>query len=243
MMDKLTIDHHLFNFAFENRLQRSYGAMMNRLLEQQAQLADQLVNEQLLQALVKDFVRIERELAEAHRQVVALSRTDALTNLANRRWFDESLHSEWSRAVRASGTLGLLLLDIDCFKLYNDNYGHPAGDDCLRQVARTIQGVLLRPPDLVARYGGEEIVCLLPGTGLAGIKKVGEEILAAIRTLALPHAFSKVPDAIVTVSIGGSACLPRNDLEAAALLKQADEMLYHSKENGRNRLTVAQEML
>ncbi|MBF0185439.1 MAG: GGDEF domain-containing protein [Magnetococcales bacterium] len=235
------IEHNLLFFSMESGLHRSYGAMMTRLLEQQAQLADQQINEQLLQALVQEFVRVERQLAEAHRQVVALSRTDGLTGIANRRWFDESLHSEWSRAVRGSGTLGMLLMDIDCFKLYNDNYGHPAGDACLRQVAQAVQKVLHRPPDLVARYGGEELVCLLPGTNLAGIKRVGEQILQAIRALAIPHHFSKVPDGIVTVSIGGSACQPTAELEAASLLQQADQMLYHAKENGRNQLTVAQE--
>jgi diguanylate cyclase (GGDEF)-like protein len=228
----------IVDFSFETQLQRSYGDMVSRAIEQQAELADRHLNEQLLKALIKEFVESERQLAEAHRQLLAISRTDALTGIANRRRFDEVLASEWTRAARSGSMVGLLLMDIDCFKLYNDNYGHPSGDDCLRQVAQAVKGVMHRPMDLVARYGGEELVCVLPGTSLDGIGKVGQEVLEAVRNLRLPHAFSKVPDGIVTVSIGGASLSPESGSDSAELVKQADAILYHSKENGRNRLTL-----
>ncbi|MBF0293735.1 MAG: GGDEF domain-containing protein [Magnetococcales bacterium] len=226
------------DFSFDTQFQRSYGELVSRVIEQQAELADHQLNEQLLKALIREFVESERQLAEAHRQLLTISRTDALTGIANRRWFDEVLTAEWSRAVRSGGVIGLLLMDIDSFKLFNDNYGHPAGDDCLRKVAQTVSGVMHRSPDLAARYGGEELVCVLPETNLAGVDKVGHEILEAVRALRLPHAFSKVPDGIVTVSIGGASLSPTPGSDPGALLKQADAMLYQSKENGRNRLTL-----
>lgn len=228
----------IMDFSFEAQFQRSYGDLVSRMIEQQAEAADHHLNEQLLKALIKEFVESERQLAEAHRQLLAISRTDALTGIANRRWFDEVLASEWSRAARSGGVVGLLLMDIDSFKLFNDNYGHPAGDDCLRKVAQAVKGVVHRPPDLAARYGGEELVCVLPDTNLDGVGKVGQEVLEAIRALRIPHAFSKVSDGIVTVSIGGASMSPTQGSDPGDLVKQADAILYHSKENGRNRLTL-----
>ncbi|MBF0436125.1 MAG: GGDEF domain-containing protein [Magnetococcales bacterium] len=228
----------IVDFSFESQFHRSYGNLVARVIEQQAELADHRLNEQLLKALIQEFVESERQLAEAHRLLLSISRTDALTGIANRRWFDEVLASEWNRALRSGGKVGLLLMDIDSFKLFNDNYGHPAGDDCLRQVARAVQGVVHRSPDLAARYGGEELVCVLPDTDLDGVGKVGQEVLEAIRALQIPHVFSKVPDGIVTVSIGGASLHPAPGSDPEELVKCADTMLYHSKGNGRNRLTL-----
>ncbi|ARJ66840.1 hypothetical protein WV31_14745 [Magnetospirillum sp. ME-1] len=216
-----------------------HGELVTRLLEQQAQLADQDLNQHLLGELVAQFVESERKLAEAHAAVLAMSRTDALTGIANRRWFDECLAQELARAQRSQTPIGLLLMDIDCFKLYNDNYGHAAGDDCLIQVARAIHEVVKRPPDLAARYGGEELVCILPDTSLDGVEAVGNAVLDSVRGLAIPHAFSKaIP--IVTLSIGGVSMVPDASLTAKGLIEAADAMLYQSKESGRNRLTLAQ---
>ncbi|MEO5334076.1 MAG: GGDEF domain-containing protein [Magnetococcus sp. YQC-5] len=228
----------IVDFSFETHFQRSYGDLVSRAIEQQAELSDHALNEQLLKALIKEFVESERQLAEAHRQLLTISRTDALTGLANRRWFDEVLATEWTRTTRSGGVVGLLLMDIDSFKLFNDNYGHPAGDDCLRKVAQAISEVMHRGTDLAARYGGEELVCVLPDTNLAGVGKIGQELLEAIRALQIPHAFSKVPDGIVTVSIGGASLSPVPGSDPDELIKQADSMLYCSKENGRNRLTL-----
>jgi diguanylate cyclase (GGDEF)-like protein len=215
-----------------------HGELVTMVLEQQAQMADQQINQHLLGELVAQFVESERKLAEAHAAVLAMSRTDALTGIANRRWFDECLAQELARAQRSQTPIGMLLMDIDCFKLFNDNYGHAAGDECLIKVARAIHDVVKRPPDLAARYGGEELVCILPDTDIEGVGAVGNTIMDAVRSLAIPHAFSKaVP--FVTLSIGGVSVVPEGTLAAKGLIEAADAMLYHSKENGRNRLTLA----
>ncbi|MBF0354992.1 MAG: GGDEF domain-containing protein [Alphaproteobacteria bacterium] len=228
------------DFGLEEQLSATHGRLVSLVLEQQAKIADQTINEQLLQELVQQFVLSERELEKTNQQVVAMSRTDGLTGIANRRWFDECLEIEWARAARAKSSVGLILLDIDCFKLYNDNYGHAAGDGCLKSVAQAISGVVHRPPDLTARYGGEEIVCILPDTCIEGIEQIGNNILEAVRSLAIPHNFSLAAK-IVTVSMGAALMFPSEHLLPKGLIEAADAMLYQSKKNGRNRLTVRKE--
>jgi diguanylate cyclase (GGDEF)-like protein len=226
------------DFRIESAIGHSVGTLVSKVLEQQAQLADQRINQALLTELVEQFVQAERQLAEAHAAVLAMSRTDALTGIANRRWFDESLAHELARATRSRTRIGLLLMDIDCFKLFNDNYGHSAGDDCLRAVAQAVQSIVKRPPDLAARYGGEELVCILPDTDAKGVEAVGNAVLDAVRGLAVPHAFSKATD-IVTLSIGGVSLIPDEATTAKQVIESADGALYTSKEGGRNRLTMA----
>ena len=226
------------DFKIESAIGHSVGALVSKVLEQQAQLADQRINQTLLTEVVEQFVQSERQLAEAHATVLAMSRTDGLTGIANRRWFDESLAQELARAIRSQTSIGLLLMDIDCFKLFNDNYGHSAGDDCLRAVAQAVQSIVKRPPDLAARYGGEELVCILPDTDAKGVEAVGNALLDAIRGLAIPHAFSKAID-IVTVSIGGVSIIPDEATTPKQVIEAADSMLYVAKEGGRNRLTMA----
>ncbi|CAA6605891.1 FOG: GGDEF domain [Rhodospirillaceae bacterium LM-1] len=225
------------DFKIESAIGHSVGALVSKVLEQQAQLADQRINQALLTELVEQFVQAERQLAEAHATVLAMSRTDGLTGIANRRWFDESLAHEMARAVRSQTRIGLLLLDIDCFKLFNDNYGHAAGDDGLRAVAQAVQSIVRRPPDLAARYGGEELVCILPDTDSEGVEAVGNAILGAVRGLAIPHAFSKAAN-IVTLSIGGVSLVPDEATTPKQVIEAADSVLYVSKESGRNRLTM-----
>ncbi|BAE52065.1 diguanylate cyclase [Paramagnetospirillum magneticum] len=225
------------DIRIDSTIGASVGTLVSRILEQQAQLADQRINQTLLTELVEQFVASERRLAEAHATVLAMSRTDALTGIANRRWFDESLAQELARANRSKTSLGLLLMDIDCFKLFNDNYGHSAGDDCLQAVAQAVQSIVRRPPDLAARYGGEELVCILPDTDAKGVEAVGNAVLEAVRGLAIPHAFSKAVD-IVTVSIGGVSLIPTEATTPKQIIEAADSVLYASKEGGRNRLTM-----
>ena len=164
-----------------------------------------------------------------------MARVDALTGVTNRRGFSESLESETRAAFRSSEPLGMLMIDIDHFKAYNDHYGHPKGDQCLREVAAMLRRVVRRPRDLLARYGGEEFVVLLPGTPLAGVMEVGREILEQIRRLALPHASNPI-GTIVTVSVGASALVPKRTEDSALLLRHADAALYAAKGAGRNRL-------
>ena len=173
------------------------------------------------------------KLAEANRTLQKLSSLDGLTGIANRRSFDETLHKEWNRAMRSKKSLGLIMLDIDFFKLYNDHYGHQGGDDCLKKVANGLEAAIHRETDFLARYGGEEFSCVLPDTDLAGTVKVAEEMRLAITDLRLEHAKSKVSD-IVSVSLGVSAMIPLLGTDPEVLIAAADQALYKAKEGGRD---------
>jgi len=178
------------------------------------------------------------ELQEMHQQVLALSITDELTGIANRRRFNEFLKQEWTRSYRVESSIGLLMMDIDYFKLYNDHYGHSGGDKCLKNIAETLIREVIRSPDLLARYGGEEFVCVLPGVKLEELKKIAQKILDAIRTLAIAHEKSNIAD-IVTLSIGGTVMKPTvNNENFEELIKIADSLLYESKQKGRNTMTI-----
>ncbi len=160
---------------------------------------------------------------------------DPLTTLPNRRYFDQLVEAEWRRAARAQAPFAFLFIDIDRFKAYNDHYGHDQGDQCLRQVASTLNAGLKRAGDAVVRYGGEEFVCILPDTDLAGARQVAATLVAGIAALALPHA-AAVPWGVVTVSIGVAAAVPAPGDTALDLLQQADEALFAAKDAGRNRV-------
>ena len=179
----------------------------------------------------------QRALIEANLELQRLTRVDGLTGLANRRYFDEFFTAEWKRAVRTQTPLSVLMIDIDCFKRYNDTYGHLAGDQVLRQVAETIQRNCGRSTDLGARYGGEEFIMVLCNTPITGIRAVGETLRQVIADLKLRHMASVVADH-VTVSIGGASIIPRLSQSEALLIDAADRALYRAKDGGRNRLVV-----
>jgi diguanylate cyclase (GGDEF)-like protein len=184
------------------------------------------------------LLRQKCELQEMHQQVLSLSITDALTGIANRRRFDEFLEQEWTRSSRVDSSLGLLMLDIDYFKPYNDHYGHNAGDKCLKQIAETLIKKVIRSPDMLARYGGEEFACVLPGVNLEELHKIAQAILDAIRNTAIPHEKSDVAD-IVTLSIGGAVIKPNlNNGNCEELINMADSLLYESKQKSRNTMTI-----
>jgi diguanylate cyclase (GGDEF)-like protein/PAS domain S-box-containing protein len=176
---------------------------------------------------------LEAAMAELAQQAA----TDGLTGIPNRRRFDEMLAKEWRRAMRVADPLSLLLIDVDHFKAFNDLYGHQAGDECLRFVARTIAAIIRRPHDLVARYGGEEFVVVLPATMLDGAERMAQGIRMTIAGLAMPHAAGS--GGAVTVSIGAASAIPRNDTLPAMLIEAADGALYMAKRNGRNHVAVA----
>ncbi len=180
---------------------------------------------------------LERRIEEQRRHA-ELAATDALTGLANRRALDERLEAEWRRAARERQPLSVLMIDVDHFKAYNDQYGHPDGDVALQTVARCIQANLRRPGDLAARYGGEEFCVVLPGSDLGSANVVAETIRHAIQALDIPHARSDA--AVLTVSIGAASGTPAaaGELRTATLTKAADAQLYRAKTSGRNR-TVA----
>jgi two-component system, chemotaxis family, response regulator WspR len=175
------------------------------------------------------------QLAEANRTLQKLSSLDGLTGIANRRTFDETLSKEWNRAVRDQRPLGLIMLDIDFFKLYNDHYGHQGGDDCLKKVARGLEAAINRDADFLARYGGEEFSAILPDTDVQGAFKVAEEMRQSIKSLRIEHVTSKVSD-IVSISIGVASMIPQKGTEPEMLIAAADQALYKAKEEGRDRI-------
>lgn len=187
----------------------------------------------------QDLINLTAELRKANSALSRIAELDGLTGIANRRSFDQMLQREWQRASRSGEPLALLMIDIDHFKLYNDNYGHLEGDQCLKQVARTMSEVIQRPGDCLARYGGEEFAAILPETDSDGASHVAMEITASIAALARPHAFSPV-SAHVTVSIGIASIVPRKELKKPEkLIGMADQALYLAKNQGRNRWCVA----
>jgi diguanylate cyclase (GGDEF)-like protein len=183
-------------------------------------------------------IKLEKaEIDSLARQLDSLSRTDPLTGLANRRQFDERLREEWKRMVRAGQPLGLLMLDIDHFKLFNDHQGHPVGDEVLTRVGSILAETASRPSDLAARMGGEEFAVLMPETDQAGCLRVAERIHGRFRELAIAHPASPTAET-VTVSVGVHALVPDARCSLESLMKRADEALYQAKKSGRNRTRV-----
>ena len=180
------------------------------------------------------LVVMTRQLDAANQELKRLSSSDGLTGIANRRFFDETITREWRRARRTLGSVALIMCDVDHFKLYNDTYGHQAGDDCLRNVARAICSVTERATDVVARYGGEEFVVVLPDTPAGGALVAAEKIRHAIHLMNLPHGAS--PFARVTLSIGIAAMTPEADNPPQELIEHADRALYRAKHSGRDRV-------
>lgn len=187
---------------------------------------------------VSKVVLREKLLRDQSVILKAMSYTDGLTGIANRRHFDERIEEELARARRSKTPLSLLLIDIDFFKPYNDLYGHVQGDQCLREVAATLQSSLHRPADLAARYGGEEFAIVLPDTPLEGARHLAQATRLAIETRRLPHKGSSVASH-VSVSIGVATCLPDEEGGVRQLIERADLGLYEAKKAGRNRIAVA----
>jgi len=158
---------------------------------------------------------------------------DSLTNISNRRHFDEMLEIEWSRGLRNKTPLSVIVADIDYFKGFNDHYGHVEGDRCLCSVAQCLSSLLQRPTDMVARYGGEEFVAILPVTDIKGAALLAENWRAGVEKLRIPHAVSGAADH-VTISVGYATLIPAKDLVPYYLVGVADEMMYQAKESGRN---------
>lgn len=179
--------------------------------------------------------RQEEELAESNRKLAALSTTDALTGIANRRHFEDMLAYEYSRHIRLERELAIILMDIDHFKAYNDFYGHVKGDECLRKVARILNEGVFRSYDLVARYGGEEFIFILPDTSIKGALLVAERIRQDIVSLGIPHETSNTAP-VVTASFGVVASYCTLGRKAFDLVAEADKMLYRAKTGGRNQV-------
>ncbi|NEQ53129.1 MAG: diguanylate cyclase [Leptolyngbya sp. SIO3F4] len=178
-------------------------------------------------------------LERANQELQRLAFLDGLTEIANRRYFDDYLSQQWQILSQAQQPLALILADVDLFKNYNDIYGHQSGDACLKQVAQTLDKALKRPMDLAARFGGEEFAIILPYTELKGAEQIAKVILTAVRALALPHQASSVSE-WVTVSMGLSGILPQAGLSPETLIATADQALYQAKQTGRDRYRIYQ---
>ena len=179
------------------------------------------------------------QLQVANQKLQQLAILDGLTGVANRRYFDLVLDNEWQRLTREKQPLSLILCDIDHFKAYNDNYGHPQGDRCLQKVAKVLQKAIRRPADLVARYGGEEFAVILPNTNSQGALFVAKNISELLAKKQLPHCKSDISDCI-TCSIGVATQIPSLIHKAKVILESADRALYQAKKQGRNQIVLNQ---
>jgi len=194
--------------------------------------------EQQLAVLNRQLQQQKQQLESVNRALQYLATYDSLTEVKNRHSFNQYLDTEWRRLAREEAPLSLIMCDIDYFKLYNDTYGHQAGDECLRQVAAVIQHSVKRAADLVARYGGEEFVVVLPNTDIEAATCVAEMIAQQVRALQIVHAKSAVSE-YVTLSLGVACCIPAPKDQPEALIALADESLYRAKASGRDRVSVA----
>ena len=187
---------------------------------------------------VREFLQKE-ELAKTNDKLQRLSYLDGLTNIPNRRHFDLYLQKEWRKAIRHRTWLALIMIDVDCFKLYNDTYGHQAGDDSLTQIATTLNNVINRPNDMVARYGGEEFVVILPDTNLKGACNIANQMKTEVENLNICHDHS--PSGRLTISLGLACMEPDSHTLPDSLLSTADRALYQSKNSGGNQFSYSSE--
>jgi len=186
----------------------------------------------------KSLREVRLELEQSNEELQRLSCTDGLTGIYNRRYFDDYLQQEWLRASREGVDISLILIDIDFFKPYNDNYGHQAGDDCLQQVAKVIEETAQRPGDMAARYGGEEFVIVLPNTDVEGVKVIADTLFENIKATKLKHEHSNVSK-FITISAGIGNIMPTKKSKPADLIELADKALYKAKESGRDRYILS----
>jgi len=203
-------------------------------LKKLGEYANTMVNNRLKQE--KIITAYTKSLLEANKKLRNIANIDAMTGIANRRFFDNTMHKEWFRCLRTSKTISVALLDVDFFKQYNDIYGHPAGDECLRKIAAAMSVSARRPYDLVARYGGEEFIILFPETDRDGAITVAKKISENINAFNILHTMN--PGGKVTFSMGIATAMPSSVEKPGSLLKKADEMLYKAKRNGRNRVCI-----
>ena len=192
------------------------------------------INQHVLEAIVKAMgriSRIKRELAKANSELQKRIHIDGLTGVRNRVGFDDAMRRHWLQAKRDKSDLALIVLDVDHFKQYNDNYGHTGGDEILKKVADALEHKAKRPLDVVARYGGEEFAVLLPNTNAPGAEKVAADMVQIIEGLEIPHAYSQTKD-ILTVSVGYAVASHAKTVEE--LFEQADKAMYKAKHSGRN---------
>lgn len=220
----------IFVTAKDNEADEEYGLNLGAI---------DYITKPFNKAIVKLRLKNHLELKLKSDMLEELSMYDGLTDIPNRRFFDEIFETYYKETKREQESLALMMIDIDYFKPYNDNYGHGKGDDTLKKVAQTLQSNLKRPTDLVSRYGGEEFVVLLKNIDENDVKKIAKKLLQAIRDLKIVHEYSAVKD-VVTVSIGIAYKTPQSLIEKVDLLLSADERLYEVKRHGRNNFNLMQ---
>ncbi len=203
-------------------------ARVRSVLRRQEELARRMEHE-------RQLMTANRKLEADNQNLLRLSVVDAVTSVANRRCFDQTLDRVWRSSLRHRLEVALIMIDVDFFKLYNDRLGHPAGDECLRSVAKGLTGALMRPDDFLARYGGEEFAVILPRTDLKGAAVVADRLSAGIQELFIAHPASPVADHL-TVSQGLACIVPEPMSAPSVLVAMADEALYDAKRSGRNRV-------
>jgi diguanylate cyclase (GGDEF)-like protein len=225
--------------VLENRLGRNAfsASRLDAVMLVAGQLSVSFENALLYASLEQKVAERTDALEAANRELAQLALTDALTGLTNRRGFDEALAAQWRRALRANTSIGLVMIDIDEFKAFNDIYGHLAGDGCLQRVAATLRDGVRPESDLAARYGGEEFVLILTDNDLAETYASAERLRRAVAALREPHARSA--HGIVTISVGIVAFVPSQDATATQYVSAADAALYEAKRRGRNQIARA----
>ncbi len=221
----LSSDHHLWGLLIVYQLYetRHWEQWEIFLLEQ---LATPL-------AVAIQQAELYEQLKTVNQELVKTTMTDGLTQVANRRFFEETLRREWYRLQRESATLSMIICDVDYFKCYNDTYGHLAGDVCLQKIAEVLRKMIKRSGDLVARYGGEEFAIILPKTDLEGAILVAKAICDQVRSLEIPHENSPIQP-YVTISLGVASIIPESPFRPNTLICRVDQALYQAKTNGRN---------
>lgn len=187
----------------------------------------------IVRARVETQLRLQRKT----KLLEKLAAIDGLTEIPNRRSFDEAFIREWGRSKRQGESIAVMMFDVDYFKKYNDSQGHAAGDRCLKTIAYTLGNCIKRSTDFLARYGGEEFVVLLSDTDAVGAKRVADIMRNAVESVRLPHPESKVSP-FVTVSVGIASVIPDEHLTAKEVLRAADQMLYQAKRDGRNQIAT-----
>jgi len=221
--------------SLEKRLRVTYRKL-RKAVKQGEKLRSELIH--VISNREREIEKRTNELQEANETLQRLSREDSLTGLANRRWFAEFLARTWKGAMRHKQAICILIIDIDDFKAFNDNYGHQKGDSCLKIVSEAIRRTVGRASDLVSRYGGEEFVVVLGDTSLDGGLKIAENIRATVEALGVPHKGSK-KHRVVTVSIGVTSTLPAADIQPETVLVAADRAMYIAKNGGKNQVAYS----
>jgi diguanylate cyclase (GGDEF)-like protein/PAS domain S-box-containing protein len=211
-----------------------YAGIVRDITRRKKTEAELIQHRDHLELLVEERTN---ELSKANEALQKLANVDGLTQISNRRYFDEELQKELQRAIRFQHSISLMMCDIDYFKRFNDTYGHLAGDDCLVSIAKCLKESFKRASDLPARYGGEEFAVILPHTDYKEAKFMSERFVENIKSLKIPHSTSDVSD-VVTISIGIVSVVPDLPCDIKSLIKVADEQLYKAKENGRNRIEM-----